>query len=95
MTPEEIRIAQLEIAVDTLRKSIREDVSKGVQDGIKALANDTDFAELFWKTGFDELTSHASTASSQWLGKRILTSFILAVTTAGIIWLVNSGKFKI
>ena len=69
-------------------------VTAGVVEGIKALATDEDFIERFWKTGYSHLTIHVGNGTSQWLGKRILTMFILSAVTAGIVWLVKSGAIK-
>lgn len=77
-----------------LTDAIRNEVAAGVVQGLKALADDEDFKQAFWKSGFDELSSHAGNASSQWIGRRILTALIVAITTAGIVWLVKSGGLK-
>lgn len=71
---------------------IRAQVALGVQDGIKALAADPSFGEAFWRRGFEQLSTHATAASSQWIGKRIMTAFVIAAVSAGIAWLVKTGK---
>lgn len=78
--------------IERAEKGIRESVSLGVQDGIKALAADHAFRETYWKAGFDHLSEQAASASSQWIGKRILTAAVLAVVSAGVAWLVKTGK---
>ncbi len=71
---------------------MRSQVALGVQDGLKALAADPAFGEAFWRRGFEQLSTHATAASSQWIGKRILTAFVIAAVSAGIAWLVRTGK---
>jgi hypothetical protein len=73
---------------------IRRAVAAGVVDGARQLAADSDFAGKFWEVGFTHLRDHTTNHASQWIGRRILTAFVAAVTTAGIIWLVKSGQIK-
>lgn len=80
--------------VEALSQSMRSEVSQGVQDGIRALADDTDFGALLGRRMFDELSNHAANAGSQWVGRRIITMMVLAVVGAGIAWLVKSGAIK-
>ena len=74
--------------------AIRQAVSDGLVDGAKRLSQDKDFCERFWETGFKHLKTHSTNHASQWVGKRILTAFIAAAVTAGIIWLVKTGQIK-
>jgi hypothetical protein len=69
-------------------------VSAGVVSGVKALAMDNDFVERFWKVGYSHLTTHVGNGTSQWIGKRLLTMFILSVLSACVVWLVRSGAIK-
>ena len=69
-------------------------VARGVVQGANQLAQDKDFCERFWETGFKHLRDHTTNHASMWLGKRILTAFVAAVVTAGLIWLVKSGQIK-
>lgn len=69
-------------------------VTAGVVEGIKKLACDEAFVSSFWQHGFNELSKHSSNGASQWIGKRLLTIFITAITTAGIVWLVKTGALK-
>jgi hypothetical protein len=59
----------------------------------RALSDET-IVKSFWKRGYEELSSHAGNGASQWIGKRILTAIIVAVTTAGIVWLAKTGQLK-
>ena len=69
-------------------------VTAGVIAGLKQLTQDEAFVASFWRHGFEELSKHSSNGASQWVGKRLLTIFITAVTTAGIVWLVKTGAIK-
>lgn len=83
---------------EMIRVAVAESMTGAVRDGIKAaimdMADDEKFSEAFWKQGFEQLSNHAGNASSQWVGKRILTALIAAVVTVGIAWLVKSGALK-
>ena len=60
-------------------------VAAGIVTGLKQLTQDEAFVSSFWRHGFEELSKHSSNGASQWLGKRLLTILITAVTTAGIV----------
>ena len=80
---------------EMVRTAVAESVQSAVRDGVVAaireIANDHELAQTFWRGGFEQLANHAGNASSQWIGRRILTAFIAAAATAGIVWLVKSG----
>jgi len=69
-------------------------VTAGVVAGMKQMAQDEAFVSSFWRHGFEELSKHSSNGASQWIGKRLLTIAITAITTAGIVWLVKTGAIK-
>lgn len=73
---------------------LQEAVAAGVVKGLKELTQDPAFVASFWRHGFEELSKHSSNGASQWIGKRLLTILITAVTTAGIVWLVKTGAIK-
>jgi hypothetical protein len=88
---------QVEREIGALRDAqatLRTDIATGVADGIKAILADDATVQKFWRRGYDELADHAGNGASQWLGKRILTSFVLAVVVAGLTWLLKSGALK-
>lgn len=68
---------------------LREQVALGVADGFRAVLDDKKHVAEFWKTGYDELTKHGANNASQWVGKRLLTMFVTAVTLWGLIWLAG------
>lgn len=75
---------------DELTRTLREAMAGAIRDTL----NDRELVGEFWKKGFDELSGHTANGASQWLGRRILTWLIAAMTTAGLIWLVKSGAIK-
>jgi hypothetical protein len=71
-----------------------ERIAKAVETALRRVLTDEQLTQRFWERGFKELASHADNHASQWIGKRILTAMVVAVTTAGIVWLVKSGAIK-
>ena len=61
---------------------------------LKRTAEDDEFSKKFWQRGFVELSQHSANGASQWVGKRLLTWMVVAVTSACIVWLVRSGAIK-
>lgn len=72
----------------------KHDIAEGIVQGLKQLAEDKEFMSAFWKHGYEELVTHTGNNASMWVGKRLLTAFVLALTVAGITWLVRSGGLK-
>ena len=71
-----------------------ERIAKAVETALRRVLSDEEVTRKFWERGFRELSDHANNHASQWVGKRILTTFVIAVTTAGIVWLVKTGAIK-
>lgn len=69
-------------------------IASSVERAIRRVLADPEMARQFWESGYEELAKHAGNNASQWVGRRLLTTLILAVTTAGIIWLVKTGALK-
>jgi hypothetical protein len=61
---------------------------------IRRVLDDDDLVRSFWQRGYKELADHAGNGASQWIGRRILTAFVVAAVTAGTVWLVKSGNLK-
>lgn len=74
--------------------TVREDVKQGVIEGIQSLLKDPKVMESFWHGGYQELIKHGSNNANQWVGRRILTGLITALTIAGLVWMVNNGAIK-
>lgn len=76
------------------KQALKDAVQAGVHSGFKALMDDDEAVEKFWKGGYGELTKHASNASSQWVGKRLLAAAVTAVFIWAMTWLVKNGGIK-
>jgi len=59
----------------------------------RVLSNE-ELTKKFWARGYAELITHAEGNASKWIGRRILTAMIIAITTAGLVWLVKTGSIK-
>jgi len=75
-------------------EEIRLQVAAGVADGFALVLSDDKLVKAFWHKGYQELANHSAAGASQWIGKRIFTTAVLAMTTAGVIWLIRNGALK-
>lgn len=73
---------------------LRDAISQGVADGIARCLADKQLVASFWEEGFSQITSHASTGASQWVGKRILVTAIAALFIWAMGWLIRNGAIK-
>jgi hypothetical protein len=71
-----------------------ERMARAVELALRRVLSDKEVVEAFWERGFEELAEHANRKSSEWIGRRILTAMVVAITTAGIVWLVKTGAIK-
>jgi hypothetical protein len=71
-----------------------DDMPAAFEAAFRRVLSDDEVLKKFWMRGYTELSSHASNGASQWVGKRILTAIIVALTTAGIVWLAKTGQLK-
>lgn len=69
-------------------------IATSVERAMRRVIADPELTRKFWEQGYQELASHASNGASQWIGRRILTAIVVAVVTAGIVWLVKTGQLK-
>jgi len=72
----------------------KEKLVSAISEAIKGIINDEETVKKFWEGGYKELTTHASNASSQWVGKRILAAVITALFIWSMSWLVTNGKLS-
>lgn len=77
---------------DQSPQAIEGAVRRGIESGIHAALTDPKLLASFWRGGYEELTKHANTGASQWIGKRILTVLATAALALSITWLVKTGK---
>lgn len=80
------QVAALEARID--------DMPAAFEAAFRRVLADDALVKSFWQRGYKELTDHAGNGASQWVGKRILTALIVAVVTAGVVWLVKTGALK-
>ena len=69
-------------------------IKAGIADGLREVMADDVAMAAFWKRGYKELTTHGSTAASQWIGKRILTALVAALFVICLTWLVKTGGLR-
>lgn len=72
----------------------REDLRTAFAGAIRDVLSDKELTARFWEQGYQQLQEHAISNGSQWVGKRLVTTLIMAVVTAGIIWLAKNGALK-
>lgn len=87
-------VMRLQAQVNSLQAELPKALSSAVATGIREVVTDQALMQQFSKTLYDELAGHTVNGTSQWIGKRILTALVVAVVTAGIVWLVKSGAIK-
>lgn len=80
--------------IDDLRSELPRLMQTAVSAAIREVISDKDLTAKFWEQGYTQLQDHAVRNGSQWVGKRIVTSLVIAVVTAGLIWLVKTGALK-
>ena len=68
----------------------RTQVAAGVVDGMALVMSDTETMDKFWRRGYESLAGHTSAGASVWIGKRLLTAFVLVVVTYGLIYLIKT-----
>lgn len=78
----------------TERREGLADMRAAFSGAIRDVLNDKELTSKFWEQGYQQLQEHAINNGSQWVGKRLVTTLIMAVVTAGIIWLAKSGAIK-
>lgn len=88
--------------VDLLTKHLKESedqalmleasVAKGIEQGMKALANDDEFVTKFWQVGYAKMYDCAGDSVKKDIGSRILKAFS-AILFGAVVWVVaRSGK---
>lgn len=72
----------------------KDDIESAFEQALKRVFQDEELTKKFWARGYQELVGHAEGNASKWIGRRIFTSVVIAVTTAGLVWLVKTGSLK-
>lgn len=86
------RLEGQERELRALRDGMQGAIAAGVVQGVKALAADPEFGESFWRRGFENLSTHAGKAGSQWVGSRLLTAAAMGALSLLVAWLVKTGR---
>ena len=71
-----------------------DDHGQAMESAIRRILDDDAAITGFWRRGYRELAAHAEDGASRWIGRRILTAVVIAITTAGLVWLVQTGALK-
>ena len=71
-----------------------EESADAFETAIRRVLSDDVVVRKFWHRGYEELVGHAEGNATRWVGRRILTAAVIAVTTWGLVWLVKSGALK-
>ncbi len=87
-------VIRLQAQITSLRDDLPKSLASAVAEGVREVITDDEMMHRFSRSLYEELASHAVNNTSQWIGKRILTAAVVALTTAGIIWLVKTGALK-
>jgi len=72
----------------------KDDIEEAFETALRKALSDEDLTKKFWARGYAELASHAEGNASKWLGRRLMTTLVIAITTAGLVWLVKTGYIK-
>lgn len=76
------------------KEDMQEAVASGVTEGLKKLVADEELMQRFWESGYQELSTHASKNTSQWIGKRLVTVIATGLFVWSLTWLVKNGIIK-
>ena len=71
---------------------IQRSVAAGIANGIREIANDDETMRTIAAKLSSSIIVTGGRQASEWLGGRILTAAMLAVTGFGVAWLVKNGK---
>lgn len=87
-------IAKLRASMDALPGTVAASMRTVFDDSLLDFIDDDDRLERFWAHGYEQLSKHASTNASLWIGKRIIIALATAAFVLSITWLVKSGNLK-
>lgn len=71
---------------------IEQSVAAGIANGIREIANDDETMKMISSKLSTGILVDGGKQASQWLGNRIITAGMLAITGFGVAWLVKNGK---
>lgn len=77
---------------DKLPSVIEDRVAAGIAAGIREIANDDETMRIIAAKLSSSILVTGGQRASEWIGNRILTAAMLAITGFGVAWLVKNGK---
>lgn len=90
----QLLLARVAAMCDAREQALEQAVKRGVSAALSESLNDEAKVKKFWRTGFDELSQHSADGASKWVGRRLLTGFVVAVLMACVAWLAQAGRLK-
>ena len=72
-------------------EALRNDVALGVVQGFELLVSDPKIMDNFWARGYESLAERSQRDAHSWIGKRLLTFCVIAITGFCLVWLLRSG----
>lgn len=88
----EHEINLLQIHQKELTDGLQEQVRAGMVAGMREIIKDDELMQQLSAKLSTNLFVHGGQQASQWLGNRILTAAVIALTGFGVAWLVKNGK---
>ena len=85
-------LGQLLLTQEKLPHLIEERVAAGIVSGVRQVVDNQELMHELAAKLSTRLIAQSGQQASQWLGNRILTAALLAVTGFGLAWLVKNGK---
>ena len=73
---------------------IRQQVALGFVDGFTLVTSDPKLMARYWRGGWEQFVLHTADASHMWIGKRLFAWAVIAITSAGVLWLIKNGMLK-
>ena len=73
---------------------IRQQVALGFVDGFTLVTGDAKLMAQYWHGGWQQFMMHTSDASHMWIGKRLFAAAVIAIVSAGMLWLLRNGALK-
>ena len=77
---------------ETLQLDLEKKVQAGLVAGVREVIKDDELMQQLSAKLSTNLFVHGGQQASQWIGNRILTAAVIAITGFGVAWLVRNGK---
>ena len=70
--------------VDRMEADLPDQIARAVEIAMRRVLQDEDLRRQFWAAGYKEMSGHAGTAATQWVGRRILSAIGGALLAFGL-----------